>query len=220
MSTNCDIYIREFRTLLDTLSKIGGLFSPIKFLFEILIMFYSNFEINSEITKNVFSKIKNYEYKPINKIPIEKNLDNIDIKESNVNKVIRKKFKINKYEQYFCSFFNCCSCLNFCKTHRTMRILNLCSDFVQTYLSAENITFNMILFENYFKDIPIKFSDNSFLNKINKEIENEKIIGEEEKNEEEKNEGDKNENKEEDESLITLNSEEVHNNDLILNNSF
>ena len=115
--------------------------------------------------------------------------------------MFRKKFNVNKCEQYFCSFFNCCKCCNFCKTHRTMKILNLCSDFVQTYLSAENIIFNMILFENFYKDNPIKFTENSYLNKIDKDIENENIIKEEKENIEEKKEI-----KEEGESLIPVNS--------------
>ena len=69
-----------------------------------------------------------YEYKPVN---IENNPNNINFKVLNKNKVNRKKFNINKGEQYFCSFFNyCCSCSNFCKTHRSMKLLNLCSDFV------------------------------------------------------------------------------------------
>ena len=184
MSGDCDIYIRKYRTLLDTLSKLGGLFSSFKLLFELLIMFYSDFEINSEITKNVFSKIKNYENKQIQRISIEKNINNIDIKDPNENKIIRKKFKTNKYEQYFCSFFNyCCDSCYFCKTHRTMKIINLCSDFVQTYLSAENIIFNMLLFESYYSDNPIKFNKNSYINKIDNEIENENIYeDEEEKN--------------------------------------
>ena len=52
-----------------------------------------------------------------------------------------------------------------------MKILNLCNDFVQNYLSAENIIFNMILFENYYKDNPIKIKKNSYLSEIEKEIE-------------------------------------------------
>ena len=207
INNECDIYIRDYKTLLDTLSKIGGLFTPFKFLFEILIIFYSDLENNSEITKNVFSKIKNYEYKPNINIPIsiEKN-NNIDIKVSNENKNIRKKFRVKKGEQYFCSFFNfCCNCCYFCKTHRTMKILNLCSDFVHTYLSAENIIFNMILFESYYKDNPIKLNENTYIKKIYKEIENEKIIEKEESDDIEKNEEEK---KEENASLIPLNSEE------------
>ena len=207
INNECDIYIRDYKTLLDTLSKIGGLFTPFKFLFEILIIFYSDLENNSEITKNVFSKIKNYEYKPNINIPIsiEKN-NNIDIKVSNENKNIRKKFRVKKGEQYFCSFFNfCCNCCYFCKTHRTMKILNLCSDFVHTYLSAENIIFNMILFESYYQDNPIKLNENTYLKKIYKEIENEKIIEKEESDDIEKNEEEK---KEENASLIPLNSEE------------
>ena len=205
LNTDCDIYIREYRTLLDTLSKIGGLLAPFKLLFEVFVFFYSDLETNSEIAKNVFSKIKNYENKPVNKIQIDNSLHNIEIKKTNENdnKVIRKKFNINKGEQYFCSFFNCFRCCNFCKTHRTMRILNLCSDFIKTYLSAENIIFNMILFENYYKDNPIRFNENFYLNQIDKEIEIEKIIGEE------KNEEDENEIKEEGVSLITLNSEKM-----------
>ena len=61
----------------------------------------------------------------------------------------------------------------------------------------------MILFENYYKANPIKINKNSYLNKIDSEIQNEKISGEKELNKEIKNE-----KKEEGESLITLNSEE------------
>ena len=210
MNNNCDIYIREYRTFLDTLSRIGGLFSPIKLLLELLIMFYSDLEINSEITKNVFSKIKNYEYKPVN---IENNPNIINFKISNKNKEIkeiRKKFNINKGEQYFCSFFNfCCSCCNFCKTHRTMKILNLSSDFVKTYLSAENIIYNMILFESYYKNNDEQFNKNLYLNQIEKEIESELI--EDEKNEEEKKEKVKNEKIDENnkkEKLMSFSSHE------------
>ena len=202
LSYDCDVYIREYRTLLDILSKIGGLFSPVKLLFEILVYFYSDFEINSEITKNVFSKIKNYEYKQINNIQNEPNLDIEDIKKQNENKLVRKKFNINKGEQYFCSFFNfCCKSCKFCKTHRTMKILNSCSDLVETYLSAENILFNMILFENYYKENPITYNENSYLNKIYLEIEDQNIFGDNEKNEEKGK-------KEESETLISLDSKE------------
>ncbi len=47
-----------------------------------------------------------------------------------------------------------------------MKILNLSSDFVKTYLSAENIIFNMILLESYCKENPIKYNKNPYLNKI------------------------------------------------------
>ena len=189
ISTNCDIYIREYRTLLDTLSKIGGLLSPLKLLFEILIMFYSDYEINSEITKNVFSKIKNYEYKLVNHIPIEKNPDDIDIdiKTTNQNKLFRKKFNINKGEQYFCGFLDCINCV---KRKRSIKILQICSDFIQTYLSAENIIFNILLFESYYNNNPIKLSSNYYLNKINMEIENKEIFGEDENEEDKKDEKD------------------------------
>ena len=66
LNTDCDIYIREYRTLLDTVSKIGGLFAPFKLLFEVFVFFYSDLETNSEIAKNVFSKINNYENKKVN----------------------------------------------------------------------------------------------------------------------------------------------------------
>ena len=52
-----------------------------------------------------------------------------------------------------------------------MKILNLCNDFVKNYLSVENIIFNMILFENFYKENPIKFKGNMLLNEIKQEIE-------------------------------------------------
>ena len=67
-----------------------------------------------------------------------------------------------------------------------MKILNYCSDFVKTYLSAENIIFNMILFESYYKNNPIKYNIiNPYLKQIDMGIEDDII--EDENNEEEKN---------------------------------
>ena len=179
MYSDCDVYEREYKSFLNTLSSIGGLFSTLKLIFGILVAYYSNFENNAEITKSVFLKKDIYEFKIKNNIPLEKKLDielhnekktstkenNFDIEIPDEVKIKRKKFNINKKEQYFCSFLNCC------KKRRTMKILNLCNDFVQNYLSAENIIFNMILFENYYKDNPIKIKKNSYLNEIEKEIE-------------------------------------------------
>ena len=164
IGTYTEIYERKYRTLLDTLSKIGGLFSPLKLIFGLLISYYSDFQIKSTITKNVFSQIKNYKSKQINFKNNINNINNNNVSDNNTE--FKKKFNINKIEQLF-------SCLKICKNHRSMRILNLCSDFVQTYLSAENIIFNMILFESYYKNNPIKYNTNSFLNKIDKEIESE-----------------------------------------------
>ena len=178
MYSDCDVYEREYKSFLNTLSSIGGLFSTLKLIFGILVAYYSNFENNAEITKSVFLKKDIYEFKIKNNIPLEKKLDielhnekktstkenNFDIEIPDEVKIKRKKFKINKKEQYFFSFLNCC------KKRRTMKILNLCNDFVQNYLSAENIIFNMILFENYYKDNPIKIKKNSYLNDIEKEI--------------------------------------------------
>ena len=224
-----DIYIREYRTLLDTLAKIGGLFSPLKLLFELLIMFYSDLETHAEITKNVFIKIKNYEQKKANiemthKEQIKNNLDipdeseqiisgnnedlqnkvNFNIKKR--NKEIRKKFKINKGEQYFCSFFNyCCYCCKFCKTSRTMKILNSCSDLVETYLSAENLIFNTILFENYYKNNYIKYNNNYYLNRIEQNI-GSNIL--EDENKEEDIDEEKKDELDKDETLISLNNDD------------
>ena len=192
LNNDCDIYIREYLTLLDTLSKIGGLFSPFKLLFEVLMIIYSDFEINSEITKNVFSKIKNYNFKPINDISKGNDINNTNIKSKKEDLVDRKKFNINKGEQFFCGFFNF-KCFNCVKKRRTMKILNSCSDFVESYLSAENIIFNMILFENFYKDNPIKYYNNPFLNKIDLEIE-ENMFGDKENKEENNGKNAENEN--------------------------
>ena len=145
-------------------------------------MFYSDLENNSEITKMVFFKRDKYKSKMNNNISLEKGLDikisdennktseekentKFDAIISDEEKIKRKKFNIKKSEQFCFCFLNCC------KSNKTMKILNICNDFVENYLSAENIIFNMILFENYYKDNPIKFNENSYLNKIEREIE-------------------------------------------------
>ena len=142
-------------------------------------MFYSDTENNCEITKNVLMKKENYEFNYTNNISFEKKLDdeisnkenssseiiNNDAEILNKQKLKRKKFYINKFEQYF--FIFCC----FGKKRKTIKILNLCNDFVQNYMSVENIIFNMVLFENFYKDNHIRFKDNSYLNQIDREIE-------------------------------------------------
>ena len=179
IDTNCDIYKREYITLIDTISNIGGIYSPINLFFSLLIMFYSDFQNNYEITKNVFLKRDKYNYKIKNNISIEKHLENeskkeenIEIQEKNLDEKlinekndVKIKSNINKFEQFFCGM---CKCY---RNHRSMKILNLCNEFVQNYLSAENIIFNMVLFENYYNENPIRITSNSHLDQIEKEIE-------------------------------------------------
>ena len=69
---------------------------------------------------------------------------------------------MNSYEHFFGSFFKCG-----CSKRKTMKILNLCDEFVKEYLSADNIIFNSILFERYYKDNRII---NSKLKQIEKEL--------------------------------------------------
>ena len=76
---NCDVYEREYITLLDTLAKIGGFFSPIKLVFSILINMYSEYELNYQIVKNLILK---------------KNIYKNNIKNNNMNE-IDKKFELN-----------------------------------------------------------------------------------------------------------------------------
>ena len=75
MNTHCDIYTREYKTLLNTLATIGGLFSPFKLFFDLLVMFYSDFENNSEIINNIFLLKEKYEHKMRNNILKQKDLD-------------------------------------------------------------------------------------------------------------------------------------------------
>ena len=69
---------------------------------------------------------------------------------------------MNSYEHFFGSFFKCG-----CSKRKTMKILNLCDEFVKEYLSADKIIFNSILFERYYKDNRII---NSKLKQIEKEL--------------------------------------------------
>ena len=76
--------------------------------------------------------------------------------------MLNKKYKLNSYEHFFGSFFKCG-----CSKRKTMKILNLCDEFVKEYLSADKIIFNSILFERYYKDNRII---NSKLKQIEKEL--------------------------------------------------
>lgn len=80
--------------------------------------------------------------------------------------MLNKKYKLNSYEHFFGSFFKCG-----CSKRKTMKILNLCDEFVKEYLSADKIIFNSILFERYYKDNPIINSkENEKLKQIEKEL--------------------------------------------------
>jgi hypothetical protein len=143
-SYHIDVYEREYDTLIDILSAIGGLFSPIKLFFSFLIMFYSSYENNYQIVKNIILRKRIYENYVKRKVKIDKEIQ-LKVEKSLLN----KKNKLNSCEHYFCSIFNCCS------KRKTMKILKLCDNFVKEYLSADNIIFNSILFERYYKDNPI-----------------------------------------------------------------
>ena len=53
---NCDLYERDYISLMDTLSKIGGFFSPLKLFLSILLHFYSRYENNYQIVKSLILK--------------------------------------------------------------------------------------------------------------------------------------------------------------------
>ena len=61
ISTDNELYEREYITLLDTLSAIGGLFTTFKMIFSMLIMFFSDVENNFQITKNIIIKKHMYQ---------------------------------------------------------------------------------------------------------------------------------------------------------------
>ena len=123
-----------------------------------LVLFYSNSENNFQIVKNVINKKHIYQENVKNNISL-KNFSKIELKIPKNNKV-----KLNNFEHFFCSFFNGC------KKRKTMKILNLCNNFVLEYLSAENIIFNSILFESFYEDNPIKLKSNQYLKEIENEI--------------------------------------------------
>ena len=168
LKINSDVYEREYITLMDTLSKIGGLFSPLKLFLSFLIHFYSSYENNYQIVKNLILK------KNIYRNIIKSNLNIKNIKadknfELNIEKqLFEKKNKINSCLHYLGIIFKCC-----CKKEKTMRILNLCNEFVREYMSAENLIFNSILFEKFYEENPIRnIQQIEGLNEIEKEIYN------------------------------------------------
>ena len=157
------IYERQYKTLLETFSEIGGMYANLRIVFTFLTLFYSSYENNYQIVKNLMIKknlYQNNEKKNIN----SKKFNNKSIEFNNIEKAFdKKKVKINSWEHYFCSIFNGH------KQKKTMKILNLCKDLVSEHLSAENIIFNSILFERFYEDNPINVKDMPSL----KELENE-----------------------------------------------
>ena len=164
LSINCDIYDRIYITLIDTISAIGGLFSPVKICFATLIMFYSDFENNYRITEKVILKKNTYQ----NFAKSKNKLDDYNVKsiEFNEKKLLEKKIRTRSCEHFFCSFFNCGKN----KNRKTMKILNTCNDFVMKYLSAENIIFNNILFEKFYEENYIDISKIKILCDIENEM--------------------------------------------------
>ena len=157
------IYEREYKTLMDTFSDIGGIYSNLQTIFTFLLLFYSRYENNYQIVKNIIIKKNLYQNNSKNNIS-HKKLNDKSIDFLNIEKNFdKKKVKINSWEHYFCSIFNGR------KQKKTMKILNLCNDLVQEYLSAENIIFNSILFERFYEDNPINVNETQIL----KELENE-----------------------------------------------
>jgi hypothetical protein len=157
------IYEREYKTLLDTFSELGGIYANLQTIFTFLLLFYSSYENNYQIVKNIIIKKNLYQNNVKNQTSL-KNLNNKTKEFINIEKNFeKKKIKINSWEHYFCSIFNGH------KQKKTMKILNLCNDLVEEYLSAENIIFNSILFERFYEDNPINVNETQNL----KELENE-----------------------------------------------
>ena len=168
LKINGEVFEREYITLMDTLSKIGGLFSPIKLFLSFLLLFYSGYENDYQIVKNLILK-KNI-YRNIIKSNLNiKNIKSDKSLELNIEKqLFEKKNKINSCLHYFGIIFKCC-----CKKQKTIRILNLCNEFVREYMSAENLIFNSILFEKFYEENPIRnIQQIEGLKEIEKEIYN------------------------------------------------
>ena len=130
--------------------------------------FYSGYENNYQIVKNLILKKNIY-----NNI-IKSNINIKTIKtdknfELNIEKqLFEKKNKINSCLHYFSIIFKC-----FCKKKKTLRILNLCNEFVREYMSTENLIFNSILFEKFYEENPIQnIQQIEGLKEIEKEIYN------------------------------------------------
>ena len=168
VSTNVDIYQRRYITLLEALSNMGGLSIAIKVIFTTIIMFYSNLNNNFEITKRVILKTNIYKNNLTNKTKIT-SIPSNNIDYVHGQKELEQKININTYEHFFWSFVNFMNCS---KKRRTMKILNLCDNFVRDYLSADNIIFNMLLFEQYYEENPIPFKTIKYLKELNLETEN------------------------------------------------
>ena len=90
MATHAEVYKREI-SLLDTISKIGGLFSTFRLGFSLLVMIYSEYANNYDLSKDIIKK--KYKYltylKNNNKLDniIENKLeDNIENKIDNISK--------------------------------------------------------------------------------------------------------------------------------------
>ena len=164
LSANCDIYERIYITLINTISDIGGIFASVKEFFAIVIIFYSDFENNYRITENIILKKNIYQNisQSNNKLDVN-NAKSIELVEK---KLLQKKIRTNSCEHFFCSFFNCGKN----KNRKTMKILNICNDFVMKYLSAENIIFNNILFEKFSEENRIDISKIRIFKDIEKEM--------------------------------------------------
>jgi len=95
-----DIYEREYTKFIDILSKVGGLFSPIKIFFSVLIMFYSSYENNYQIVKSIILKKQIYENYEKKNIKID---EEIKLKEK--KNLLNKKNKLNSCVHFIGSFF-------------------------------------------------------------------------------------------------------------------
>ena len=91
VATHAEVYKREYISLLDIISKIGGLFSTFRLGFSLLVMIYSEYANNYDLSKDIIKK--KYKYltylKNNNKLDniIENELeDNIENKINNISK--------------------------------------------------------------------------------------------------------------------------------------
>ena len=171
-----NLYHRKKIGFLDVISKIGALFSTIKFIFSFVFHFYSKNFDNYKIVENILQSTK----EPIkNEIELTSKLNDLKSKEDYVNiNLINKKItplmeeeeeenpkenKLNndnnnnseditlKKLSFYDFFFNniYCKC---CKRIKNQEIINDVNNVIYKYLSADSLLYNQIKIENLLSD--------------------------------------------------------------------
>ena len=160
-------YKRTANSIFTTIANISALISTVNFLLIKILSYYSNNFDNYKIIRYVSNKrnisvnnlIRNSEKsKEMKEINIKEETNAPLINEENemynqekgndIQEEVDKNHEKINFMQFFLNNLYC----HCCKKRKTQEIIKICNEIISKYLSVENLLYNQIILENFWRD--------------------------------------------------------------------